>query len=110
MTTSITVSPDVAQLNALLLVPTDLGVTFKNAQLDAPRDTPQPCGQPDPRSVVPPQARVVALLTDYLDGIGVAENLSKFASTDDAQRVMALLRDGVSCEQAPSPTRAAPRL
>lgn len=98
-TTSTVVSADEAQLNALLLAPGELGVTYTSADLGAPMDTPQPCGQPDPRSVVRPQTRVVGLLADYLDGLGVAENLSKFASADDAQHVMALLRDGVSCGQ-----------
>jgi hypothetical protein len=90
-------SPAEMHLTALLLTPDALGVTFTNAQLGPPTDTALPCGQPDPRSVVHPQARVVGLLADYLDGLGVAENLSQFASVDDAAQVMSLSRDGVSC-------------
>ena len=92
-------TPEEQRLNAMLLTPQELGVTFTSAQLGAPQDTPEPCGQPDPRSVVRPQTRVVALLADYLDGLGVAENLSSFETVDEAQRVMGLLRDGVSCGQ-----------
>jgi len=93
-----TLSPEEARLHGLLLTPAELGVTFTDAQLDAPRDTTQPCGQRDPRAVIKPQARVVVLLADYLEGLGVAENLSEFSTVDEAQRVIALVRDGVSCE------------
>lgn len=91
-------SPAEARLHALLLAPSELGITFADAQLDTPRDTTQPCGQRDPRAVIRPQALVVALLADYLDGLGVAENLSQFTTVEDAQRVIALVRDGLNCD------------
>ncbi|MGI8664366.1 MAG: hypothetical protein ACR2LQ_14325 [Acidimicrobiales bacterium] len=88
-----------AGVRGLLLKAGEIGASFREAQLSAPTSTPLPCGQPDPRTVIVPKTEVVSLANDYLEGVGVAENLSVFADADAAQHVFTLLRDGYGCGQ-----------